>query len=144
MTANTGCFAWKITRNKWPLLFPFQTCDSNERERRSSVIYTQTQESLARVLASIQEDGGAQNWSQGTIYSLSLWGLPKELQGKGKEVQTCAKVLKQVFHFLKNPFRWRVGMPSWNADKIFLALRAHDLYPVRSVSLAGDEGVSAA
>lgn len=63
---------------------------------------------------------------------------------QGAPRKTCAKVLKQVFHFLKNPFRWRVGMPSWNADKIFLALRAHDLYPVRSVSLAGDEGVSAA
>lgn len=37
MTATTGCFAWKVTSNKWPLLFSFQSYDSNEYERGSFV-----------------------------------------------------------------------------------------------------------
>lgn len=37
MTATTGCFAWKVTSNKWPLLFSFQSYDSNEYERGNFV-----------------------------------------------------------------------------------------------------------
>lgn len=37
MTATTGCFAWEVTSNKWPLLFSFQSYDSNEYERGSFV-----------------------------------------------------------------------------------------------------------
>lgn len=64
------------------------------------------------------------NWSQRAIYSLSFEGLPKELRGRGKEVQMRAKLLKWVFHFLKRLFSWRVWMPRQGADKTILALRA--------------------
>lgn len=113
-----GCFAWKITSNKWPLLFSFQIGDSNEWERGSS-LHIQCYLHLNRwrsclMLASTQEDRRVREFiAENYFFSFSFVGFPMSFKQKRKKCNTC-KVVKMSVSFPKEsiPFRWRVCMES--------------------------------
>lgn len=109
-----GCFAWKITSNKWPLLFSFHICDSNEWERGSS-LHIQCYLHLNRwrtclMLASTQEDRRVREFiAENIFFSFSFVGFPMSFKQKRKKCNTC-KVVKMSVSFPKESisFRWRV------------------------------------
>ena len=105
MTANTGCFAWKITSNKWPLLFSFQICDSNEQERgsllwRQCYLHLNTGKSCLSLGLRSGRRRSRELITEGDLFSF-IWGASQGALRKGERSANACQVVKMSVSFPK-------------------------------------------